>query len=71
MDESKKTLQVEGMMCAHCEARVKTALEAVPGVAAAVPDHQKGMVTLTLSAPVEDALLIRAVEEQGYRVKEV
>ena len=63
-----KTLKVEGMMCMHCEARVKKALEAVPGVAGAVADHNKGTAVVTLSAPVEDEALRAAVEAQDYKV---
>jgi Cu2+-exporting ATPase len=63
-----KTLKVEGMMCPHCEARVKKALEAVPGVAGAVADHNKGTAVVTLAAPVEDDALRAAVEAQDYKV---
>ena len=62
-----KTLTVEGMMCAHCEAHVKQALEALPGVQSAEASHESGTATVTLSAPVEDAALCHAVEEAGYR----
>ena len=64
----KKTLKVEGMMCMHCEARVKKALEAVPGVENAVADHDAGTAVVTLSAPVEDEVLRAAVEAQDYKV---
>ena len=64
----KKTLKVEGMMCAHCEARVKKALEAVPGVETAAADHTAGTVVVTLSAPVADEALRAAVEAQDYKV---
>lgn len=63
-----KTLNVEGMMCPHCEARVKKALEALPGVESAVADHTKGTAVVTLSAAVDDAALKAAVEEQDYKV---
>ena len=63
-----KTLKVEGMMCAHCEARVKKALEAVPGVESAVADHTAGTAVVTLSAPVADETLKAAVEAQDYSV---
>ena len=63
-----KTLKVEGMMCPHCEARVKKALEAVPGVASAAADHIKGTAVVTLAAPVEDEALRAAVEAQDYKV---
>jgi Cu2+-exporting ATPase len=64
----KKTLKVEGMMCAHCEARVKKALEAVPGVETAAADHTAGTAVVTLSAPVADEALRAAVEAQDYKV---
>ena len=63
-----KTLKVEGMMCPHCEARVKKALEAVPGVESAAADHTAGTAVVTLSAPVEDEALRSAVEAQDYKV---
>ncbi|MBO7668907.1 MAG: cation transporter [Firmicutes bacterium] len=64
----KKTLKVEGMMCAHCEARVKKALEAVPGVENAAADHTLGTAVVTLSAEVADDTLRAAVEAQDYTV---
>jgi Cu2+-exporting ATPase len=63
-----KTLKVEGMMCPHCEARVKKALEAVPGVENAVANHELGTAVVTLSAPVADEVLTAAVEAQDYKV---
>ena len=63
-----KTLKVEGMMCMHCEARVKKALEAVPGVASAEVSHEKGTAVVTLSADVADETLAKAVEAQDYKV---
>ena len=63
-----KTLKVEGMMCMHCEARVKKALEALPGVESAAADHTAGTAVVTLSVPVEDEALRAAVEAQDYKV---
>ena len=63
-----KTLKVEGMMCPHCEARVKKALEAVQGVESAVADHTAGTAVVTLSAAVDDETLRAAVEAQDYKV---
>ncbi|MBQ6160271.1 MAG: heavy metal translocating P-type ATPase [Oscillospiraceae bacterium] len=63
-----KTLKVEGMMCMHCEARVKKTLEAIPGVASAVADHNANTAVVTLNAPVADEVLRKAVEDQGYTV---
>ena len=65
---TEKTLKVEGMMCSHCEARVKKALEAVSGVESAVADHEKGTAVVKLSAPVDDSVLKKAVEDQDYKV---
>lgn len=63
-----KTLKVEGMMCEHCEARVKKALEAVEGVESAVADHNAGTAVVTLSADVADEVLTEAVVAQDYQV---
>ena len=64
----KKTLKVEGMMCGHCEARVKKALEAIAGVESAVADHTAGTAVVTLSAEVADETLRAAVEAEDYKV---
>ena len=64
----KKTLNVEGMMCGHCEARVKKALEALPEVAEAVVSHEAGTAVVTLNADVSDDVLKKAVEDQDYKV---
>ena len=67
-NEMEKTLKITGMMCGHCEARVKKALEAVEGVAEAKVSHEAGTAVVTLNAPVEDAVLKKAVEDQDYKV---
>jgi Cu2+-exporting ATPase len=67
----KKILQVEGMMCEHCEATVKKALEAVDGVESAVADHNANTATVTLSKEVDDAVLRAAVEAKDYKVGEI
>ena len=64
----KKTLNVEGMMCGHCEARVKKALEALPEVDEAVVSHEAGTAIVTLNAEVADDVLKKAVEDQDYKV---
>ena len=64
----KKTLKVEGMMCSHCEARVKKALEALPEVDEAVVSHEAGTAIVTLNAEVADDVLKNAVEAQDYKV---
>ena len=63
----KKTLKIEGMMCGHCEARVKKALEAIDGVTAEV-SHEKGTAVVTLAKDVPNEVLKKAVEEQDYTV---
>ena len=69
-EESKmqKTLKVEGMMCVHCEARVKKALEAIEGVSEAVASHEAGTAVVTLTQDVADDVLKKAVEDQDYKV---
>ena len=64
----KKTLKVEGMMCGHCEARVKKALEALPEVDEAVVSHEAGTAIVTLNAEVANDVLKNAVEAQDYKV---
>ena len=64
----KKTLKVEGMMCGHCEARVKKALEALPEVDEAVVSHEAGTAIVTLNTAVADDVLKNAVEAQDYKV---
>ena len=64
----KKTLHIEGMMCCHCEARVKKVLEALPAVDEAVVSHEAGTAIVTLNAEVSDADLKKAVEDQDYKV---
>ena len=63
-----KTIHIEGMMCGHCEAHVKKALEAIDGVAEAQASHEKGTAVITLTADVADDVLTKAVEEQDYKV---
>ena len=65
---AKTVVRVEGMMCEHCEARVKKALEAVNGVESAVADHNANTAVVTLSADVADDVLRKAVEDQDYKV---
>jgi Cu2+-exporting ATPase len=66
-----KTLNVEGMMCGHCEARVKKALEAVDGVASAEVSHEKGTAVVTLTKDVDNKVLKDAVEAQEYKVTSI
>lgn len=69
--EMEKTMKITGMMCSHCEATVKKALEAIPEVAAAKVSHEAGTAVVTLSAPVDDAVLKNAVEAKDYTVTEI
>lgn len=64
----EKTMKIEGMMCGHCEARVKKVLEALPEVEQAAVSHQEGTAVVTLNAPVADELLKKTVEDQDYKV---
>ena len=64
----EKTMKIEGMMCGHCEARVKKCLEAVPGVAEADVSHEKGTAVVKLNGTVADETLKAAVEAQDYKV---
>lgn len=66
--QMEKVMKIEGMMCPHCEARVKKILEGIDGVEAAVCSHEKGTASLTLSKNVDDAVLKEAVEKEGYTV---
>lgn len=66
-----KELKIEGMMCAHCEARVKKALEAVAGVSEAAVSHEKGNAVVTLTESVDNEVLKAAVEAEDYKVIEV
>lgn len=74
MEEEKtmeKTMKITGMMCSHCEAAVKKALEAIDGVAEAKVSHQTGTAVVTLSTPVDPAVLKAAVEAKDYTVTEI
>ena len=64
----EKTIKIEGMMCEHCEAHVKKALEALAGVETAVPSHEKGTAVVSLKSDVSAEQLTKAVEEAGYKV---
>ena len=64
----KKTIRIEGMMCGHCEATVKKALEALPQVDAAEVSHTAGAAVVTLNADVADDVLTKAVEDKDYKV---
>ena len=67
----ERTLNITGMMCAHCEANVKKCLEALPAVAEAVVSKDSGTAVVTLSAEVANGELKKAVEDQGYEVTDI
>ena len=67
----KKTMNIEGMMCMHCEANVKKALEALDGVTEAVVSHEAGTAVVELAEDVDDAVLTKAVEDKDYKVLSV
>ena len=62
-----KTLKIEGMMCEHCEARVKKTLEAIDGIESAVPDHNANTAVITVSKDVPAEVIKAAVEAQDYK----
>ena len=66
-----KTIKIEGMMCGHCEAAVKKALEALDQVEAAEVSHEAGTAVVTLSSEVSDDVLKKTVEDKDYKVVEI
>lgn len=64
----KKTLKIEGMMCPHCEARVKKILEETAGVTEAIVSHKDGTAIISMSAPVSDDTLTKLITDNGYKV---
>ncbi len=70
-NKMEKTMKIKGMMCSHCEARVKGCLEALTGVQSAAVSHKKGTAVVTLSEAVSDETLAKAVAEQGYEVVKI
>ena len=71
MKKMKKTMNIEGMMCPHCEAAVKKALEALDGVTEAAVSHEAGTAVVEMSEDVDSAVLTKAVEEKDYKVLSV
>ncbi len=67
----QKTMHIEGMMCGHCEARVKKTLEAIEGVRSAIANHTEGTAVVTLETPVADEVLKKAIEAQDYQVTSI
>ncbi len=66
--QNQKTLSIEGMMCQHCEKRVKKALEAIDGVEEALVSHEKDQAIVHLNKEVSDEVLTNAVEAEDYKV---
>ena len=64
----EKTMKIEGMMCGHCEARVKKCLEALTEVEMAAVSHETGTAVVTLKSEISDDVLKKAVEDQDYKV---
>ena len=64
----EKIISVTGMMCPHCEAHVKKALEALPQVKSATPSHKTGKVQILLNEEVEDRVLFEVIEKEGYKI---
>lgn len=67
----EKTLKIEGMMCGHCEAHVKKALEGLDAVAQAVVSHESGTATVTLTGEISEDALRQTVADQGYKVTDI
>lgn len=67
----EKTIKIKGMMCPHCEARVKKILEELPEVDEAIVSYKKDSAVLKLSAPVSDEVLIGIITENGYKVVKI
>ena len=68
VETMNKTMKINGMMCGHCEARVKKVLEALPEVKEAVVSHEAGTAVLTLESPIADEVLKKTIEDQDYEV---
>ena len=71
VNEMTKTMNIKGMMCGHCEAAVKKALEALPEVASAEVSHEKGTAVITLEKEIADDVLKKTVEDKDYEVVEI
>ncbi|MBQ9610137.1 MAG: heavy metal translocating P-type ATPase [Lachnospiraceae bacterium] len=70
-DKMQKVMSINGMMCAHCEARVKKSLEAIDGVIEAVASHEKNEAVVTLSKDIDNEILKKAVEDEDYEVVDI
>ena len=68
VNKMQKTIKIEGMMCPHCEARVKKILEETKGISSAMVSHTEGTAVISMTAPIEDELLIKLITDNGYKV---
>jgi Cu2+-exporting ATPase len=69
--QMEKIIKIEGMMCPHCENRVKTILEGFAAVSLAEVSHEKGLAKITMTDEIANQDLIKIIEEQGYKVTEI
>ena len=67
----KKTMKIEGMMCGHCEATVKKALESIDGVTEAVVSHESGTAVVSMTTEISDEVLTQTIEDKDYKVTEI
>lgn len=67
----ERTMKIEGMMCGHCEARVKKVLEKLEAVEAAIVSHEKGTAVVTLKSQISDDELKKVIEDQDYVVTDI
>ena len=64
----KKTIKINGMMCPHCEARVKKLLEETKGISSAIVSHTEGTAIVTLTSPIENEIISKIITDNGYEV---
>ena len=67
----KKTMKIEGMMCGHCEAAVKKALESLEGVEEAIVSHEEGTAVVKLNSDISNDVLKKTVEDKDYTVNDI
>jgi len=69
--QMEKTIKIEGMMCPHCEARVKSLLEETKGISSAVVSHTEGTAIITMESPIADDVIVKLITDNGYKVTEI
>ncbi|MBQ1988735.1 MAG: cation transporter, partial [Clostridia bacterium] len=69
--QMEKTIKIEGMMCPHCEARVKSLLEETKGISSATVSHTEGTAVITMDSPIADDVLIKLITDNGYKVTKI